>query len=425
MVALLAPLVAAAGVAAGVAIGAGAAPGDATLYVWPSPVGAVRMTPPGTDPNTSTALESCEDTDNDPSGFDGCTLLYAAGTPVTLDIVTTANAFHHWSIGECGTSPHCVVTLPEAGAKVSALAFFDPARLKVLATGTGTVTGSGFQCTAEGDENTSGTCEASFTPGQPVTLTASSPNGWQWKFGCFPAGGDPSAATCVAQPENFFVGIRFNDADPNDQGPFLPFGVQVDFRVSRTGSGSGKVSGGGLDCGSSCLRHFDFGQPVTLTASADAGSKFDHWVGVCGTSSTCSFTAGPITAVRAVFEAVPGTTTKAPTTATTTSASTTASTTMTKPPKLRGRITKVVVGARRPYRVNVWIQSSKPARARLRVVRKQARFLDRTVSVRAGLTMVASALPKRTTKGSATLTVVLRDRDGQVLSLRRVIALGH
>ena len=57
-----------------------------------------------------------------------------------------------------------------------------------------------------------------------------------------------------------------------------------------------------LDCGTVCTASFGFGKPITLTANPDDGSLFDGWNGVCArTQLTCTFPAGPITSIRAVF----------------------------------------------------------------------------------------------------------------------------
>lgn len=420
IVAVGALLLAAAGLAAGLAAGIGAAPGDGTLYVWPSPVGRVDLAPAGTaatDP--AVAVSTCENASADPSDFEGCTVLYPAGTPVKLTAVATGSPFHHWSSAECGTGAECTVTAPDASGRISVFAFFDPVRLKVIPTGTGRVLGpGGIDCT--GDDGSP--CSANLTPGQAVTLTAVSDRGWSWKFGCLPAGGDPSAATCVAQPETFFVGIRFADAEFD---PSLPFGVQVDFRVLKSGSGGGQVAGDGIQCGSSCLKNFDFGQPVTLNATPDGGSRFESWQGACSTAATCRFTAGPITSIRAVFEALPTTTQTTTTTSTTTGTTTTATTTSRPPARLRGRITRVRVGAAPPYRVRVWIEVSKAARANLRIGRGKTTYVRRGATLRRGVGSLVATVPRRAGRGRAWLVVGLRDRDGQALTLRRVIVLGR
>ena len=78
--------------------------------------------------------------------------------------------------------------------------------------------------------------------------------------------------------------------------------------VARKGSGSGSVKSGprGISCGGTCQVAFASGQPVTLTASAAAGSVFGGWSnGPCsGKSATCTFTPSAATVIDATFNAV-------------------------------------------------------------------------------------------------------------------------
>lgn len=79
--------------------------------------------------------------------------------------------------------------------------------------------------------------------------------------------------------------------------------------VARNGSGSGSVKSNprGISCGGRCQVAFASGQPVTLTASAAAGSVFGGWSnGPCsGKSATCTFTPTAATVIDATFNAVP------------------------------------------------------------------------------------------------------------------------
>ncbi|WP_246559166.1 YncE family protein [Citrifermentans pelophilum] len=78
--------------------------------------------------------------------------------------------------------------------------------------------------------------------------------------------------------------------------------------VSKTGTGSGKVvstistggpyiAGGGIDCGTSCSGTSNAGTKILLTPTADPGSAFTGWTGVCGgLSASCGFTLDQATA---------------------------------------------------------------------------------------------------------------------------------
>jgi len=376
--------------------------------------------------STCAALES-----TDPASFDGCTFTYPAGTVVNLT-VTAGNgyAFHHWSVAGCSGKPRCSVTLPEAGGQASAFAFFDPTYFRVLVEGTGRVTSAGGEIDCDRDPTTQSKCAANLPPGEPLTLTAQSPQAVQWTFGCQPAGGDPSSRTCVALPEAFFVGAKFADATIP---PAPPFGVAVDFRVTTTGTGYGRVTGSGIDCGSSCGKRFLFGERVTLDAKAEAGSKFVGWAGACSTESECKFNAGPITSIRAVFDKIeappppppPPPAAPPPPPPPPAPAPAAPSQPDTEPAPLNGRIVRISLRPGRPQRVQAWIQVSRQAQARLAVGQGETTQASRATALRQGLNTIDIALSKRAKPGKLWLVAVLRDSDGHTRTLRGLLSIGR
>ncbi len=55
--------------------------------------------------------------------------------------------------------------------------------------------------------------------------------------------------------------------------------------VNTSGSGTGNVSGGGLDCGSLCDSAVPSGTTVVIMAQADSGSRLSSWSGACATTT--------------------------------------------------------------------------------------------------------------------------------------------
>jgi subtilisin family serine protease len=72
--------------------------------------------------------------------------------------------------------------------------------------------------------------------------------------------------------------------------------------VSKAGSGTGMVSGPGINCGTDCTETFDKGVSVTLTAAALAGSVFAGWSGGgCGGVGSCTVIMNMDVEVTAIF----------------------------------------------------------------------------------------------------------------------------
>ncbi|MFM9078047.1 MAG: InlB B-repeat-containing protein, partial [Solirubrobacterales bacterium] len=76
------------------------------------------------------------------------------------------------------------------------------------------------------------------------------------------------------------------------------------YQLSVTKSGEGTVTStpAGITCGASCQAPFNPGTPVTLTATAAAGSTFTGWSGSgCSGTGTCSVTMSGARSVTATF----------------------------------------------------------------------------------------------------------------------------
>ncbi len=151
-------------------------------------------------------------------------------------------------------------------------------------TGTGKVTGNGIDCGSE--------CTEVYEENKRVTLTATSANDAifaGWSDAC-----SGTATTCqVTMSQAQVVTATFNSV-PTYQ-----------LTVSKEGTGSGKVTANGLDCGSDCTEQYAENTQITLTATPSADSAFAAWTGACtGTESTCQVTLTEAQTVTATFNLV-------------------------------------------------------------------------------------------------------------------------
>jgi len=76
--------------------------------------------------------------------------------------------------------------------------------------------------------------------------------------------------------------------------------------IEKIGTGTGTVtsSPAGIDCGAVCEFDFVDEVKVTLTATSDEGSAFDHWTGSGCLKGTCVVTMSRARTIKAVFDAV-------------------------------------------------------------------------------------------------------------------------
>jgi Divergent InlB B-repeat domain len=230
-----------------------------------------------------------------------CPFPYLPGRVVTL----TAPAFDHpfpiWSDDDCLSATACTLVLDELRRSITAT--FATQQVFVHLNGPGRVfsTPAGIDVTAVPDDDFPVEQDAEFPTGQEVTLTAEGDSA-QWATAIEPqrAGCDSvTGALCrVTAERSRWTVVSFAGVPPDEQYPPV---VGARLRVRKSGSGSGSVSGGGIDCGSTCSVEKKFGDRVVLVADASSGSRFDHWRSGCGTRERCPLTVGPTTRVTAVF----------------------------------------------------------------------------------------------------------------------------
>jgi hypothetical protein len=206
--------------------------------------------------------------------------------------------------------------------------------------------------------------------------------------------------------------------------------VDVTLRVRSVGSGSGKVAGEGLDCGTgqACSTPVAYGKLVTLQAVADAGSHFDGWEGgVCGNSAACRFNAGPVTSVRARF--LPGGASQPPPQPPPTQPPPTQPP-PTQPPPPTTRLAVRIVGASAVrvngrWRVAARVVANQPVRVRGRVGRGRATWADRTFRLPRGTTLVRFQLSRKARAGVCWLRLVATNADGEIRNPQRSVKLGR
>lgn len=92
-------------------------------------------------------------------------------------------------------------------------------------------------------------------------------------------------------------------SDKNSKAiPIIPDHVLT---VSRSGSGTGTVTGAEMECGTTCLGVFPRGMVVELTAVADVGSSFAGWSGGgCAGTVPCRIAMNASIEVTATFRKV-------------------------------------------------------------------------------------------------------------------------
>jgi Divergent InlB B-repeat domain len=145
-------------------------------------------------------------------------------------------------------------------------------------SGAGSVSGSGISCP--------GTCSVRQSAGTVITLTAAPSTG-----SAFAGWGGSCSGTSSC---SFILG-----GDSSVTANFVPAHTLA---VSSAGTGTGKVTGGGISCPGVCSASVADGSTVTLTASPTAGT-FTGWSGGgCSGSGTCTINVTGDTSVTANFD---------------------------------------------------------------------------------------------------------------------------
>jgi List-Bact-rpt repeat protein len=143
-------------------------------------------------------------------------------------------------------------------------------------------------------------CNGLVTENSNLTLTAEPAGGLAfggWGGDCAPSGKDPKCVLFIDHEKS--ISASFTDAPPPPPPTF-------NFAVTKAGSGTGYVGGGGgIDCGPVCAVSDGAGAKFQLVALADVGSRFAGWGGVCSGTAPCNVTLTAAASVTATFERLP------------------------------------------------------------------------------------------------------------------------
>lgn len=272
-----------------------------TLQVAPRGPGSVSAVPKSVnDPNDCTQQQEDQ----------SCQWSYERGTTVVLTAKAAADAdvpgasFVSWSEPECGTSTSCAVKVDDDLTSVVAL--FRPLMLAVKLSQPDPAANVTFDPAGPLCDEPPGDSQfcREYAPHTRVTLTLTDGalTFTQWNqqpnanYLCEPLTSRTCTVTVEDQPT--WVGARIGGNPDFGLAPT----ISVEFKLRKSGNGSGRVTASKLDCGTACSASFGFGKSISLTADPDEGSIFDGWNGVCAkTQLTCTFPAGPITSIRAAF----------------------------------------------------------------------------------------------------------------------------
>ncbi len=223
-----------------------------------------------------------------PSGINCGAVCIETVVPNGMVMLTASPAagsqFAGWG-GACtgiGNGPTCMVTI-SAATSVSATfnAIRHPLTITKLGDGVGTVKSNppGIACGSD--------CSESFLQGTTVELTAEPATGTVfsgWTGACTGTGPCSVLMTAASSVTATFAL------------------TQHDLTTTKTGNGSGVISGAGIFCGADCKHTHPYGTVVQLAATPDAGSTFGGWSGGgCSGTGMCTVTMTAATTVTASF----------------------------------------------------------------------------------------------------------------------------
>ncbi len=215
-----------------------------------------------------------------------CSNSFPSDTTETLTATASSGStFVGWSGGGCSGTGDCTVAM-SSDQNVSASFAKNP----TLSVGLGGA-GAGSVSSGDGTIVCPSACDAAFTPGATVTLTAAAASGST--FTGWSGGGCSGTGTCTVTMSG-------------DQSVTANFALNPRLTVLLGGGGAGAVTGPAISCAPTCSATYAPGTVVTLTANPAAGSTFSGWSGAgCTGTGTCSVTMGSDQTVTASFAGTP------------------------------------------------------------------------------------------------------------------------
>jgi hypothetical protein len=216
-------------------------------------------------------------------GSPDCAPSFDAGTLVTLSAAPDpGSTFTGWS-GDCSGVGDCQVTMNQARS-VTATFTASSYGLAVSKQGSGT----GLVSSSPAGISCGTSCQASFTSGSTVTLSAAPDPGSTFTGWSGDCSGNGSCQLAMSQARSVTATFAASS-----------YGLDV----SKLGAGTGLVSSSpaGISCGANCQSSFTSGSTVTLSATSSPGSVFAGWSGDCSGNGLCQLTMSQARSVTATF----------------------------------------------------------------------------------------------------------------------------
>ena len=432
------------------------ASGPITVQLWPAGQGKIDVLQAGTKVGSCDFLFVIHNQTH-------CDVAVSGGTPVTFKAIPEPGAvitdaqdkndlpdfpvsdptFVRWTVGACAGAGDTCTFAPDDSEWVGAI--FSPLQLEV---GIDRADASADSVEVDGEPKALtcdvrgfgvSTCHARFPADSSVVLVEAPDSGtpdFAWGEGCESQTADPPHSRCTVEMTNIRTFVSAAYANPVDLSPpEFPFKISPHVRIERVGTGSGRVTGSGYDCGSLCSADPDYQARITLEAHSDGGSHFVRWVGVCSSATTCSFGAGSATLVLAQFDSdapatQPQTQTQTQTqpqtqtqttgvvVATTTLAQTATHETVTTAAAFAPRLVKVATARRAGHRLIVLtLTSDRAASATVRLLRRGRSIFSRVLALHAGRRVVQIRIPAALKPGRCQISLrVASGRDVRTLT---------